>query len=97
MKSELVKRKQPFGEVNQHEPMGGEGKPHAMDYKPLGEYCRVGNNGLDHGPSFADKNPGAHAYASRNMDNPFAWTGCPKMEGVKHSPSVYEIHQGKRK
>lgn len=83
MRTNLLNQSQPFGNVKDERPMDGMGRPKAMDSKPLGGETMRGNAGLDHGPSFADKNPGAHAYACRNVNNPFAWTGHPKKESGK--------------
>jgi hypothetical protein len=78
MRQNLLNMKQPFGSVQNHKEMpapmnGPEGSRNAPGSEKV-----VGNNGFDHAPPIKDNpNPGAEAYACRNYDNPFAWTGKP--------------------
>lgn len=88
MKKNLLDQTQPFGMVLEHGPMGGQGAPHAMSSKPCGAETKVTCHGMDHGPSFGDKNPGARAAADRYMHNPEAWCGYPEKMKAKHV-SVY--------
>ncbi len=78
MRKFILDETQPFGVVRQTNSMGGMGRPAEHINRPLGNVTMIPNNGADHGPSFADKNPGAHAQACAHYDNPFYWSGRPK-------------------
>ncbi len=78
MRRNLVDEKQAFGQVKNEVTMPGQGRPAEMLSKPLGADTVVGNQGMDHPDSMADKNPMAHAQACAHLDNPFFWSGHPK-------------------
>jgi hypothetical protein len=80
MRGFLLNEKQPFG-LHRDERTMGPGLNGIPTSNPTGGLTMRANNGSDHGPSFADKNPGAHAYACRGIDHPLThWTGKPKGE-----------------
>jgi hypothetical protein len=74
----VLDEKQPFGEVHQHMPHPGQGRPAEHMNRPLGPETQVPNNGYDHPVSMADKNPGAHEQACARRSQPFYWSGIPK-------------------
>ena len=76
----LIDKKQPFGVKYDETPMGGQGRPAQDLNKPLGGPTMRANNGMDHGPSFGDKNPSAHSDACAHVDHPFFWSGRPKKD-----------------
>jgi hypothetical protein len=73
----IIKKPQPFGEHSDPITMPGQGRPPEHINRPLGGLTMRGNNGVDHGPTFDDKNPGAHNEACKGVDHPFNWTGHP--------------------
>ena len=79
MKKDLVKERQPFGEVDNTVTMPSTfPTPVGMTDKLLGGTTMRGCDGLTTPISSADKNPSAYEQACNNRDNPFAWTGTPK-------------------
>lgn len=78
MRRNLLNEKQPFGQVHEHRCMPAPLNGPAGERNMPGKERVVGNNGFDHAPPIKDSpNAGAEAYASRNNDNPFAWSGRP--------------------
>lgn len=80
MKTDLVNRAQPFGQVTNTKTMPSTMASPKVSNK-LGGDTMVENRGMNQPQSNADKNPGAFAHASRNYNNPFAPTGLPKKGG----------------
>ena len=79
MRKFLIDEKQVFGMVRNETPNGGQGRPPETLNKPLGSTSVRMNEGHNHGPSFADKNPNAYAQAcAHTKDILTAWTGKPK-------------------
>lgn len=74
MKSDLVDRTQPFGQVTNKVTMPSTMASPKVSNK-LGGGTWVENRGMNQPQSNADKNPGAYMQAHRNYDNPFAFVG----------------------
>lgn len=73
MRKHLLRERQPFGDIFNTDVMDGQGRPDFLTAKPLGSLTEYPNNGLDHGPSFADANPGADRDAHK--PGPFHYAG----------------------
>lgn len=73
----LINQKLPFGEIH-----NVKAHPESMPYvhptrnRP-GPTTEITNHGHNQAVSNANKSPNASAEASKNMNNPFAWTGHP--------------------
>lgn len=79
MRRNLVNEKQPFGHVHDTITQSSTMADHPMHDKHPGRHMYVGNNGHDHSlPINVNPYPGAESYASRNLENPFSWTGRPE-------------------
>ena len=75
MREVLLEHHQPFGVVHEMKVMPGAPCDYGFESKPLGPETVRMNHGADHGPSFKDKAPSAHSYASRYDDQPFEPVG----------------------
>jgi hypothetical protein len=78
MRSNIIKQKQPFGEVHKNNPMPkGFNGPKGQRNAP-GSDMHVGNNGVDkHLPINRNPMPGAESMASEHRLDPFYWTAKP--------------------
>jgi hypothetical protein len=74
----LVEESQPFGVVHEMRIMPGTPCDYGYEKKSTGPETVRFDNGYDHAPSLANQAPNAMAYANRNLDNCFAWTGKPE-------------------
>ena len=79
MKGTLLNERQPFGEVHDSIEMPGQGRPPIHVNRPLGADTVNGNDGMDHGPSFSDPNPGADREAKASA--PFHYCGINSYGG----------------
>ena len=77
MKSRLIDQAQPFGHVENHTMVPGQGRP-SEHRNTMSSKTEVPNHGTNKVNSFADKNPGAYRQACKYRENPFHWTGHPK-------------------
>jgi hypothetical protein len=78
MKTDLLKMRQPFGDVKNERPNGGEGRPAFLLSKPLGAETVRQCHGQDQFESSADKNPNAAAMGCAHGSDPFYWSGVPR-------------------
>jgi len=70
----LLGEKQPFGVTHEQPMFPGWGVPAKAD-KGNGATTERFNSGVEQPQSNANKAPGAHAMASKGLDNPYNWVG----------------------
>jgi len=78
MRSNLLRQKQPFGQVHNQAAMPAAMNGPKGQRNDPGRDMHVGNNGMDsHLPINRNPYPGAEAMASAHRLDPFYWSGKP--------------------